>query len=104
MPLAMVYILLIGLAKASSSKGAFESLPLWFISGLVLAGVFYLLHKEILRFNPPLIPIITATITIAGQMASGVTNLYDGALMGACIASSVTAALGYIWFQELEKT
>ena len=103
-PLAMVYLLLIGLAQASSSKGAFESLPLWFISGTVLAGVFYLLHKEILRFNPPLIPIITATITIAGQMASGVTNLYDGALMGACIASSVTAALGYIWFQELEKT
>ena len=36
-------------------------------------------------------------------MASGVTNLYDGALMGACIASGVIAALGYIWFQELEN-
>ena len=99
----MVYLWLIGLAQASSSKGAFESLPLWFISGLVLAGVFYLLHKEILRFNPSLIPIITATLTIAGQLASGVTNLYDGALMSAIIASCAVAALGYIWFQELGK-
>jgi hypothetical protein len=103
-PLAMVYLLLIGLVQASSSKGAFESLPLWFISGLVLAGVFYLLHKEILRFNPSLIPIITATLTMAGQLASGVTNLYDGALMSAIIASGFVAALGYIWFQELGKT
>ena len=104
-PLTMLYLVLLGLAQASANNGARDAFLLLFLAGLIIAVVFYALHKEIIRFYPTLIPIISATLVIIWQLGnpSVVNGIYSGILLSAIISSISVAGLGYLWFRELEK-
>ncbi|MBT7901805.1 MAG: CPBP family intramembrane metalloprotease [Candidatus Marinimicrobia bacterium] len=104
-PLTMLYLVLLGIAQASANDGARDSLLFLLLSGFLIAVVFYALHKEIIRFYPSLIPIITGTLTIIWQLGnpSVINGIYSGILLSAIVSSISVAGLGYLWFKELEK-
>ena len=104
-PLTMIYLVLLGIAQASGNAGARDAFLLLLLAGLVIAIVFYALHKEIIRFYPTLIPIITATLIILWQLGnqSVINGIYSGILLSAILSSISVAVLAYLWFKELEK-
>ena len=101
----MLYLLLLGIAQASGNAGARDAFLLLLLAGLVIAIVFYTLHKEVIRFYPTLIPIITATLIILWQLGnpSVINGLYSGILLSSILCSITIAVLAYLWYGELEK-
>ena len=102
-PLAMVYLCLLGLAMATGIDSNLDSLPLWLVCGLVLGAVLVFLYKELLRFHPAVIPILTATLTVLGALENGILNLHPGAQAGTVFACIIVYAIAYLWYQELLK-
>ena len=103
-PYAMIYLSFLGLAMATGIDSALESIPLWLICGLILATVLLFLYKELLRFHPALIPILTATLTVLRALENGIFNLHPGVQAGTMFACIIVYAIAYGWYLELLKT
>ena len=97
------YIFLIGLSITSQNRGAVEMIHIWIIGTIIFTGLYLILHKEILRFYPKLIPIIAGTITIVSNLTLGFPNLYSGQLVGACIGSAFVALCAYYCYESIEN-
>ena len=80
-----------------------ESMPLWLVCGLFLGVILVFLYKDLLRFHPAVIPILTATLTVLGALENGILNLYPGTLAGTVFACIIVYAIAYLWYQELLK-
>ena len=100
----MIYLSFLGLAMATGIDNALESIPLWLICGLILATVLLFLYKELLRFHPALIPILTATLTVLRALENGIFNLHPGVQAGTMFACIIVYAIAYGWYLELLKT
>ncbi len=102
LPLVSLYMFVVGLAITSQNRGAFESIPLWIIAGIMCTIIFFFVHKEVIRFNPSLIPIIVGTIVVINKLSIGFPNLYSGQFLGACITSILVAGFSYFCYLKLE--
>ena len=78
-------------------------LQMFAVAVLVLGAVLVFLYKELLRFHPAVIPILTATLTVLGALGNGILNLHPGAQAGTVFACIIVYAIAYLWYQELLK-
>jgi len=102
-PYAIVYLFLLGLVMVTGIDSSLESMPLWLVWGMFLGVILVFLYKDLLRFHPAVIPILTATLTVLGALENGVLNLHPGTLAGTLFACIIVYAIAYGWYQELLK-
>ena len=65
--------------------------------------ILVFLYKDLLRFHPAVIPILTATLTVLGALENGILNLHPGTLAGTVFACIIVYAIAYGWYKELLK-
>jgi len=104
LPLGISYLLLIGFAITSQNRGAFEAIPLWILFSIISASIFFFIHKEVIRFNPSLIPIIIGVIVVINKLTLGFANLYSGQFFSSMIASFIVVGFSFFCFKTLENS
>ena len=99
--LGLAYILLIGFSFVSQNPGAFESVFLLIVFGLVVSAILFVLYKDVIRFYPYLVPVVFGTVAIIATITKGYPNLYTGQFLGACISSVFIAGISFVWYELL---
>ena len=99
--LGLAYILLIGFSIVSQNPGAFESVFLLIVFGLVISVILFVLYKDVIRFYPYLVPVVFGTVAIITTITKGYPNLYSGQFLGAFISSVFIAGISFVWYELL---
>jgi TRAP-type mannitol/chloroaromatic compound transport system permease large subunit len=60
-------------------------------------------YTTLLRFDLTMVPLVVATMTAVGAIATGIGRPYPGALPGSLGAAVVAMLVGWWWFQALRR-
>jgi hypothetical protein len=87
------------------SGGAPEGVHLsgWVAGGLLTAAAMVFTYTALLRVDLTVVPVVLATMTAAGALASGIARPYPGALPGSVGAAALAMAAGWWWFRALRR-
>lgn len=73
----------------------------WFVGGLITAGGMVFAYATLLRFDLTMVPLVLATMTAVGAVATGTGRAYPGALAGSAGAAVLAMIVGWWWFRAL---
>jgi hypothetical protein len=71
--------------------------------GLLTAAAMVFTYTALLRVDLTVVPVVLATMTAAGALASGIARPYPGALPGSVGAAALAMAAGWWWFRALRR-
>ena len=102
-PMGIACFFLLGIAMASGIDGSLELKSLWVVFGILFSAMFYIIYNDLIRFQPEILPIITAVMQILPIVANGLLDLYPGNFFGSILASISVGIFSYGWYLELSK-
>jgi hypothetical protein len=93
--------LLIGLGLVVAGGEGLETIPLWLADGVITGLVLLAAWVLVLRHQPALVPLVTATGAILSAIRNTVVNAYPGAAAGSLIGAVLVAAAAVWWYRRL---
>jgi len=96
-------LLLIASGPILYGAGGMQPLSTWLIAGLAMGVTLWLSYALVLRFQPTLVPIATAVMTIFALVREAALGAYPGARVGAVLAMAVLGLVGVWWTGRLER-
>jgi hypothetical protein len=101
--LAVGSALLIGLGLMVAGGDRVETIPLWLADGVITGVVLLAAWVLVLRHQPALVPLVTATGAILSAIRNTVVNAYPGAAAGSLIGAVLVAAAAVWWYRRLAQ-
>jgi hypothetical protein len=98
-PVASVLLILLGLI-VTGSEGV-ETIPLWLVEGALTGLVLLAVWVLVLRHQPALVPVVTASGTFLGALREAVIGAYPGATVGSIVGAIAVISASWWWFQRL---
>jgi hypothetical protein len=86
-----------------AGAGGVEGVGAWLISGLATGLTLWLSYLLVLRFQPSLVPIASAAMTMLVLVREAVLAAYPGATVGAALAIVALGAAGLWWTERLDR-
>jgi hypothetical protein len=75
----------------------------WAAGALLAAAALVFVYTTLLRFDLTMVPLVVATMTTVGAVATGIGRPYPGALPGSLGAAVLAMLVGWWWFQALRR-
>ncbi|MDX2438369.1 MAG: hypothetical protein QNL88_15155, partial [Acidobacteriota bacterium] len=93
--------ILIGLGLVVAGSGGVETVPLWLVEGVITGLVLLAVWVLVLRHQPALVPLVTATGTVLGAINDTVVGAFPGATAGSLIGAVLVVAAAVWWYGRL---
>ncbi len=93
--------ILIGLGLVVAGSGGVETVPLWLAEGVITGLVLLAVWVLVLRHQPALVPLVTATGTVLGAINDTVVGAFPGATAGSLIGAVLVVAAAVWWYGRL---
>jgi membrane protease YdiL (CAAX protease family) len=96
-------LLLIGSGLILFGAGGPQPFSTWLVSGLLAGATLWLSYELVLRFEPSLVPIATAAMTVLALAREAALGAYPGAASGAALAIVALGGVSFWWAGRLER-
>lgn len=97
---ALFSILLVLTVLVFSGRSV-DSVPFWFLSGIIGGVVVLLAYLVAFRYEPALIPPAVGSIAILGALRQAMIHVHPAAIPGAVLALLIVAAISVYWCRRL---
>jgi hypothetical protein len=78
-----------------------ESVPIWLVAGLLTGAVMVAMWVLVIRHQPALVPLVTATGTILSAAGDSATGAYPGATLGSAVGAVLVFGAAIWWYRRL---
>lgn len=96
-------ILLVFFGLVIAGLRSVETLPSWFLSGLITGGLLLVIYIFLLQFYLMLVPLAVATIAILSELKQGIDPAYPGVRLGVLLAIVLIGLMAFYWCKRLAR-
>jgi len=94
-------LLMVAFGLVLSGAGGVETLPLWLLGGLATGLGLWAVYVLVVRFEPAVVPGLTAAMAVLSTVREGLLGAYPGVLAGSLVGAALVAVLAVGWTKRL---